>query len=226
MPSTVQNVTLIEAATKGRFSRPQILSFLNEIQEIVYSQRTEETKKIAPSTGMPPYLVTSAGQYQYDCPSDCWMTDAIFSESPIKRYSTDYNNRDNRSYYFKNREYERIPISQTIKTVGSVATVTFTTDPGATTEKFYHSYWVSPGQIEDESDELALPGHTHYILRAAAIRIMTAEEFGKLEDMINMMEVAARRIRRELNRGARGRIGKTQIQPEYRDWYFGGYERF
>lgn len=223
MPSTVQNVSNIEAALKGRFSRPQILSKLSELQTVVYSQRTEETKKIDPATGNPPYLVTSAGTLQYNCPSDCWMTDAIYAESPIKKFSSDFDHGENRSYYFKNREYERIPISQTIATVGSVATVTFTEDPGATTTKFFHSYWIKANDLESESDELSLPEHTHYIVRLAVVQMLNSEEYGDLKAMIEMMELAAQRIRRELNRGARGRIGKTQIQPEYRDWNYGGY---
>lgn len=227
MPSTAQNVTLIEAATKGRFSRPQILSILSEIQDVVYSQRTEETKKISATTGYPPYIVTTDGTYRYDCPSDCWMTEAIFAETPIRRFSANtIDHGQNLTYYWQNREYQRIEVSQTLKTVGVLATVTFKENPGATTEKYYHSYWIKADPLEDETDELVLPENTHYILRMACEAMLDGENYGSIQERLGAMDVVAKRIRKELNRGARGRIGKTMIQSEYRDWNFGGYGYF
>jgi len=217
---------MIEAATKGRFSRPQILSALSELQTVVYSQRTYETLKVDSATGYPPYLVTADDTYQYDCPSDCWMTEAIFAETPIKKFSNNIDHRENKSYYWQNKEFVSFAISQTVKSVGRLATITFQENPGATTQKFYHSYWIAADALEDESDELLLPEHVHYIVRLATIQMLNSEEYGDLEAMINMMELAARRVRRELNRGARGRVGKTVIQPEQRDWNYGGYGYF
>lgn len=216
MPTTAQNITRIKEAVG--YSRPQILDVLDELQIIVYSQRTEETLYIDPNTGYPPFLVTQDNVKHYDCPSNCWMTASIFSDEPIRRYRTTADHGESRTYYWQNKSYARIEITQTLKTQDQLATVTFRENPGDTTEKFYHSYWIQPTRLTDESIQLDLPEHVHYVMRKAAIAILQTENYGQTGFDDDIIEQASKKIRKELNRGARGRLGRTPVRQEYLDW--------
>lgn len=210
-------MTLLESALTG-YSRPQILATIDELQTIVYSQRTDETIKIDPATGLPPYLVTVNNQLRYTCPADCWMTQAIFSEEPIRRYRTTADHGESTTYYWENKSYHRTPITQTLKTYDNLATLTFSQNPGATTTKFFHAYWITPVSLSDESIQLSLPEHVHYSMRRAVKAMLSTEDYGQTSFDDDVIEQAARKIRRELNRGARGRLARTPIRQEYLDW--------
>jgi len=215
MPTTAQNVSRIEAALGYTYSRQQILDVMNEMQGLVYAQRTDQTLKFDPTTGMPPYLVTVNNQLQYNCPTDCWMTAAVFSEGPVRDYP---NNSISNTYCWQNKGYYSEIISSTMRTEDALAVVRFKENPGTTTTKFYHAYWVTAAELSDESIELVLPAHVHFVFRKAVIQVFRDENYGQVGMDLDFVENAAAKIRKELNRGAQGRIGKTPIRQEYLDY--------
>lgn len=217
MSTTAQNVTRIESAVQG-FSRPQILAAMDELQVEVYEQRCDQTLKIDPATGYPPYLTTVNNQLHYDCPSDCWQTAAIFSEEPLRKYRSNADWGLSRTYYFQNRGYHRIEVTSRDATEDQVATVTFRENPGATTEKYYHAYWIKPTTLDTEQVQLTLPPRLHRKFRQAVIAILQGENYGQTGFDDAVIDKAARAIRNELNRGAQGRLGRTPIRQENLDY--------
>jgi len=146
MPSTRQNITLIHKKIAD-YSREEIREAISEFHYEVLTQNNLQRVKIDPSTGFPPYLVTTAGTYQYDCPSDCYQTAAVFAEESVRRVTGNRPNAMEKTYYFSQRYYFGIRINSRDALSDTAATVTFIDDPGTTTEKYYHHYYIKPPAI-------------------------------------------------------------------------------
>jgi hypothetical protein len=191
---------------------------LSEVQEIVYGGGSAGVRKINPATGMPPYLVTTEGTRNYNCPADCRITNAIFRDSPLSHYSAAQDRAGYEEYLWGGRRRYRLATSQTEATEGVLATVTFVDDPGDTTTTLYHDYFIKATPLDTEQVELTLPGHTHFMMREAVISMLRSEGYGPSGFDIEMIERVARKIRNALNRGAQPRAMKTPWQPDYLDY--------
>lgn len=215
MPTTAYNVDRIIDSTK-QSSVEEVLNALNEIQSAVYSEDTEQVLKVNSANGMPPYLETTDGQFQYDCPSDCRRTAMIFSESWPYPYSRTRVSLPDKTYYWKGRNYYTMPVSSTdaLISADTLATVTFQLNPGTTTTKYYHAYYIKPTPITDISVELTIPDHMHWRLRQIVIKMLIADQSGAFDDFEKTMERQIRKIRSELNRGAQTITGKTPIRED------------
>lgn len=224
MPSTTYNVDrIIERC--ANYSRDTIRDVLNEIQLIVYSQDCFQTMKIL-STGMPPYIVTTNNIFEYDCPSDCRRTDAIFTESVPATRSRTRPVGPRREYYFRNKGYYRVAASSRDALKNVLAKVIFQDNPGSTTDSFYHAYYIKATEITSEEIELILPEETHWQVRKAVIAMLTTDEYGESPFDEKTIEKVARKIRNSLNRGFQGNAGTTPIPEEYQnipEYYYGGY---
>lgn len=216
MPSTQYNISMIKHAVQN-YSREQIREVLDELQLIVYSENTMQTTKIDPATGMPPYIATTAGQRQYDCPTDCRETLSIFWERPQRQYSPSRNRALYTEYIFRNARYYKVAAYSTNALINTLATVTFIDDPGTTTDKYYHEYVIKPTKITSEQIQLTVPEELHWLLRKGVIAMLSSENYGETGFDDEVIRKVAAKIRRKLNKGTQARAEKTPWQEEYRD---------
>lgn len=223
MPTTQYNIERLLERLPDQ-SPEVLLTVLDEIQTIVYSQNCLQTQKIE-STGLPPFLATTDGVYEYNCPADCRQTAAIFSlSSTIRRYDTRPVG-PTRNYYFRNKGYALIGASSRDAYSGQVARVFFEANPGTTTDVYYHLYYIRPTTLSDVSVQLTIPEELHWLLRKAVIAMFTTEEYGESALDESTIERVARKIRNGLNRGYMSNVGQTPIQEEYQADYSRRYER-
>lgn len=216
MPTTTANIDLILRRVSNA-TRQEILDAMDEMQLIVYSQNSFQTLKIE-STGLPPIIQTTQGQYEYDCPADCRVAAAVFALDPPLGYQRNRATGPRREYFFRNRAYVAIDAECRPASIDDVAKVYFREDPGTTTDKYYLPYYIQPTRLTDESIQLVLEEHTHYSLRQAVIAMFTSEQYGKSGFDDQVIERAAKKIRSQLNRGYGSSLGITPIQPEYRQY--------
>lgn len=216
MPTTEYNVSMILRRLPNE-SPEFIVTVIDEIQQIVYSQECLQTQKIE-DTGMPPLLTTVEGVYEYDCPADCRRTAAIFTTSTPNVHNRERPVGPRREYYFRNKRYYLLAAETRDANPNSVAKIYFQEDPGSTTDKYYHLYYIQPPVVSDISIQLTLPAHTHYILREAVVSMLTSDEYGKSSFDEAIMRKAVKKIRTELNRGYSGNTGITPIRVEDQEY--------
>jgi len=226
MPTTTYNIDRIVERVTDR-SRETIRDMLNEIQLIVYSQDCFQTQKLDSATGMPPFLVTVDGQFQYDAPSDCRRTAVVFTLNPVRR-QRERPTGPRREYYFRGRGYYGVNISTRDATpADTLAKVIFQENPGTTTENYYHLYYIKPTPILDEDTQLTLPDEVHYLLRKAVIAMFSTEQYGESAFDDTVIERVAKKIRNSLNRGLQNSIaGETPWREEMQDDYPPYYNGF
>ena len=208
MPTTQYNISMIKHAVQN-YSREQIREVLDELQLIVYSENTMQTTRIDPATGMPPYIATTEGQREYDCPAECRETAAIFWESPKRQYSPSRNRALYTEYIFRNARYYKIAVTSKSALINTLATITFIDDPGTTIDKYFHEYFIKPTRITSEQIQLTLPEETHYYMRSGVIAMLSSENYGKTGFDTDVIEKLARKIRTKLNRGTQARSERT-----------------
>lgn len=227
MPTTLYNVNRILDRCPN-YQVQDIVDLLNEIQTVVYSQDVEQFYYLDPSTGFPPFVVTTQGQYQYDCPANCRRTAIVFSANLPTTYSRTRPVGPRREYYFRNRGYFSIPVSQydAIPDSGQVARIIFRDDPGDSTDKYYHLYWLLPNTISDLGDQLDIPPHLHYRIRSGVIAMLSSEQYGNSNYQEDMIDRLARKIRSEMHRGAQPRSGQTPWQEEFQEYPDAGYHGY
>ena len=211
-----QMITRIKRSN-GNYSRLQILNALNEMVEIVYEQEMEQVTKYDSSTGMPPYIETTEGQYEYDCPADCRRTVAIFSKNSNNVYTSNTRQSPYQEYIYKGQSYTRIPVHSTDAGVdGTLAKVTFQDDPGTTTDEYYHVYTLKHTELTFESQSIPIPANSHWYLRIGTLAMLAAEDYGETAIHIATIEDVKKKIRKEMNKGAQARTNRTEWRPECR----------
>jgi hypothetical protein len=218
MPTTEYNVRMIRYRCP-KYSPEEILGVLNEVQQVVYSAETDQTVKLDPLTGMPPYLVTTDNVFNYNCPIDCRRTSALFSQFSQSLNHYDSFRQDPGKFLYRGVEYRLADFTAKDGTQGVLSTVTFAVNPGATTTKYFHLYHITPPDLTNESIELTIPAKCHFMLRMAVIAMLSDEDYGDTGFTLKAMDEISARIRGELTGGNGGqRIGRTPVRPEYRDY--------
>lgn len=218
MPTTAYNVTMLQRRLP-KYAPEEILQAMDELQTIVYGQDTYQTLKLDPATGMPPFLQTQENVFKYNCPADCRRTKMVFSASPNNKYDVSRVARFYGTYFFRDVQYYSAGVDSYDATPGVLAYVVFRdTPPAATTDFYYHEYYVQPTPLTDVSIQLTLPDNTHHLMRRGVIAMLSEEDFGTSGNDEQVILRVARDIRNSLNRGARSTLGRTPIQPEYRDY--------
>lgn len=215
MPTTTYNIDRIIERVPN-MSRATILDVLNEIQLIVYSQDCQQTQKLL-STGEPPYIITQDEVYQYNCPVDCRRTEMIFTASFPATRSRIRPIGPRIEYYFRNKGYYQVAANSRDALPGQVATVTFSKNPGPTTDAYFHLYYVKATPITDETIQLTIPEELHWLVRKAVVAMFTTEEYGDSPMDEQVIEKVARKIRNQLNRGFQSNLGQTPVQEQYQD---------
>jgi len=218
MPSTEYNVSrIVERITN--YSRAQVLEVLNEVQLIVYSQDVEQTLYLDPATGLPPFITTTAGVFHYDCPVNCRRTAQVFSRSLNNTYSRSRPVGPRKEYYFMSKGYHLIAVSSRDALPGGVlATIDFQEDPGDSTDKYYHLFYILPTELTSEDIQLTIPEELHYDMRRAVFAMLSTENYGENGYDGQIMDMLSRKIRNKLNGGAQADIGKTNIREEYQEF--------
>ena len=215
MPTTLYNVQRILARAPEQ-SPQTVLDVLNEIQLIVYSQDCIQTQKIE-ANGKPPYLVTQDKVFEYDAPDDCRRTASVFLSN---RNRAGYNNGPvgpMNIFYFQKTGYREVKVATRDATIDVPAKVYFERNPGATTDIFYHLYYIKAKPLTSIDVQLTVPEETHWMLRKAVISMLTGDSYGNSDQEEAMLKRVAREIRNSLNRGYQSGVGMTPIQPELQD---------
>lgn len=215
MPSTSYNITMIESAV-GNYSRPQILDVLNEICLVAFQENTIRVEKIDPLTGMPPYIATVNNVFHYTCPSDCRETAGVFTQD-AKGYSPLRQNGVMVEYEWQNQLYWKVPIRQISATRGVAATLTFVDNPGDTTNKYFHHYFIRHTPLTSELIELPFPEELHYIIRDGVIQMLRGTSYAGGMGTIGPIREIISMIRSRLNKGAHPRANRTPIRDVDRD---------
>lgn len=218
MPTTSQNVSWIRYRLP-KYTRQEILTVLDEVQLIVYSEDVTQTEYIDPATGLPPFIATTAGKFDYACPANCRRVIAVFSDSPITTYSRTRPTPQTRRYYYRNLGYFEMAVNQRDALPGGVAArVIFQEDPGTTTTDYYLQYYVQPTPLTSEAIQMTLPEHTHWRVRQGVLSMLSSEEYGQTGFDDAVMEKVTRVIRNQLNRGAQSRTGRTPWRAEWQEY--------
>lgn len=218
MPTTSQNITLIKRRANN-YSKEEILSAYSEFHQIVYNQNTEQTIKVDSTTGMPPLLETTSGQFEYDCPDDCREVAAVITQDPIDYRNIEKPYLESQTYWYQNKEFHREHVtSRNALPDGTPAKVTFLYDPGTSTDRFYLVYYIKAGAIENYSDSIKIPEELHWKFRRGVLLMLRQEDYGVTRDAEIEMKRILRDIRNKLNTGAQGRIHRTPLRPEFRDY--------
>lgn len=216
MGTTEYNVDMINRRCQKE-TPEMILQILDEVQKIVYSQDCLQTLKIT-STGMPPFIATQQGVYEYECPADCRNTSSIFTSSTPRTFNRQRPVGPRRNYYFRAKGYYLLSAESRPATIEEPAKIYFQEDPGTTNDSYYHLYYIKPVTLLTIDTQLTLPEETHYLLREAVISMITSDEYGKSQFDEAIMAKVARKIRNSLNKGYFGGIGKTPVPEEYQEY--------
>lgn len=204
-----QIITRLQRRT-SKYTRPELLDYLDEVVELVYSSNCRQLKVDYSNDGMPPYLATQAGIFTYDCPADCRRTIAVFT-GRTNAYTTEY--------LFRDSLWANVNVSSRDATETQAATVTFRRDPGTTTSKYYHLYYIQHTPLDSEDIELSIPpGKVHTKIRRGVLALARSEKFGDDDAWKEWERRDLNDIRYELNLGARSEIRGTIDQIETRNF--------
>jgi len=227
MPTTRQNVDWIKDRN-SKYSPEQILEVLDEVHYRVRSLNIDYNYYLDSTTGMPPYLVTTNEKYSYDCPDNCRKTSRIFcwkervgGQNPF--YSRVFDNQNGNADLFnwRGREYIGLNcITQQDKTLRANAKVFFGAEynPGDTTEKYFHLYWVVPQRIESVEDEMEIPEEFSFEIRQGVNSILSTEDYGETGFDDQVLDRIAKKIANGLEAGAPRKYSRTPWRREYRDF--------
>lgn len=125
------------------WSRTSILSFLNEIQNMIFCQDTTVHMQMYGSTGKDPVLTTTAGTYEYTISTANGFSENSWRVTSVYSVSID----DPEDVILKDAS------------PGGYATVIFKSDPGST--DFYIRSYRFPTQLSIESTQLEIPASYH-----------------------------------------------------------------
>lgn len=222
MATTAENISILKRLLP-KFSREELLPAFSDVVQMCYGSGAKAIYYLVPTTGRPPFLVTTAGQYEYDMPSDCNRVVAVFSEYPQDSmyYSRDHDGTA--VYTWMDREYPLANVDTRPKTPDDVAKVIFPNDPGATTDKYYTLYELCHPELTTDQVQVRIPAEYHRLLRQAVRLELADESYGAARDENKAVDDILRRIRNGLNRGSTiNRVGRTKPQLENRSY---GVER-
>jgi len=180
MPSTNQLVTWIVAQTGwSRDGAKGIVPILNEAQNIILQNESEQMLYYDPLTGELPLLNTTAGTFLYSAPANVWRVGMVLLAYPLSNpYDTyplsNYGMQDNLQFpiqdvHIGGRKYIRFQQARTKdQNQNTPAQIQFTVDPGTQTGIFKLAAYRKPIQITSESVQPEVPDrfHTSHLLPA------------------------------------------------------------
>lgn len=213
---TQRMVSYIQKKAPG-FEPSEILTVIDEVHRLIMSKVTVQRQSIDTTTGMPPYLATQQGVYQYDCPADCLKTLSVFTRDSRGYRGTNFRGPYTR-YNWTGLLYPESVVGQIDATRGRVATVTFVNDPGTTTDRYFHLYMLRPVEISSTEVQLQIPEQWHLDFIDGVLARIRNERFGDKSEWNHWTTNTMTAMVQQLNYGAQRRKRRTLTQPEYQ-WY-------
>ena len=199
----------------SNFSRSQILDYLNDVLVIVFGANMAQTLALD-TTGQPPYLPTTQGQFLYEAPDNCREIVVVGIDAGVT-FGNDYRYGVPVVGYggevtLNNRIYRKIPASTRNATPAGNATILFSDDPGTNAAIYRIVYYTKAPQLETEDDPIPLPEELFYDLKKAVLAMMNTVNYGDTDFDKNVIEETCLAIRKKMNHGEQARVGRTGIQ--------------
>lgn len=214
-----------------KYSPTEILEILNQVHQRCVEQEWDQFLYRDPSTGMPPFLTTVSGQFAYDCPVNCRKTSKlailIMNHDPRPFHHYPISNQPFAEHYQFNwagRKFLELPYVYQYDAnpeAGVLGKVYFggKYDPGNTTNKYYHFFWVKANPILTLDDELQISdSNVHYMIMEAISAQISSEDYGASAENFAIIKKLIVDVGKSLNSGADGRRGLSLTARHLRDF--------
>jgi len=133
-----------------------------------------------PATGLPPVFATTAGTYQYTLPDDCRKLASVFIAETNRQYESNLTIDAYGDYfYLQGTRYQEVRASSRPKTPNSNAVLTFSFDPGTTTQQYYRKYYLVARDISSSEIELDVPDTYHDLVVDGLIARVRQIQYGE-----------------------------------------------
>lgn len=178
MPSTSQILTNVEQRCHGwyRNGTRGILPVLNEIHRYMKAHDCENNEVITAATGLCPILATTAGTYQYNLPSDCRRLYQALILADQLGYD-EYGHYE--EYSWRGRSWYIVPVAGRPRTRNASPSLTFRSDPGTTTSKYYTRYYVIPREILSPAIQLDVQEEFHTLVEDGVVARIRMSQYGE-----------------------------------------------
>jgi len=225
---TLQEVVASINAKATNYSPNILISFINMILDGVYAKNSYQSQILI--DGMPPILPTEAGENSYEFPKGTYSitrdskeidvnvreTVAVFTSYYPRGSYGKYNTPSERDIFiFNGTEYYRIPIRTFTRSAANEARVEFLSDPGDSTDKYYHLFHMSAPKIESFRDEIWVPEGNDFNIIQAVLWVVKNEDFGDEKSMA-FIENIVKKIQTTMNKGQQNTLDETTWRPEDR----------
>lgn len=194
-----------------------LLALINEVDHLMMNADIEHNVVINAATGFPPFLATTGGTRQYNCPDDCRKVATVFFED-FNIY-TDRSRRygERQTLMFLDQEFYEEPVVSRRRTINSDgttqnATVTFRDNPGATTEVYYLKYYRLMTDITSVNIQPNVPPDYHYLLIDGVLARIQPIQYGKENPWLAWVERMKAEFWGEMNYNP-PRYNKLHVRP-------------
>jgi hypothetical protein len=193
-------VTEIEQMNEG-WSRPRILSEINNLVQSVTQRETDSNVYVDPSTGDMPFLATTAGTFTYTVTIPgvtFWKLEDIVTlhQNYAGHWSSSHENtlwqdtqihdhhRSLNEITFGEKTYHIVPTVKTQPIGAAPASVTFRNDPGTQTSLYRIMAFQTPALTLSESSQIPIQERLRYETIAIICMIIDAKDNGRYADLI------------------------------------------
>lgn len=228
MPSTVQLINKMEMNADGwnRTGEKGLLGILNEAQNILLRQECAQ-RQVFRNDGTLPYFATTDETYKYELTQanldlatediNVWRVGQVLVRPPFSSnlrsiVSIDYGIQADlrqpiQAMEFNGIEYFRFhQVKNQDAVYGGNPWLTFSTNPGDSTQDFYLLCYEDPTQMTAETINPEIPEQHHYtILLPTALKLLEAHQNGNWIEATEMIEEEFKpRMLKALNEGDQG----------------------
>lgn len=201
------------------------LEILNQVQDMLYLQDTFQTIAFMPD-GSLPVLTTNDDDRDYTLnkattglSDDIWRCDLVLTRVPFQR---DYGLNHEQRVYINTRVFNGIEYYKYyhVSTVDARRDghpeLLFSTNPGATTDKFYLLCYKKPTPITSVKIQSALPEQMHInVFLPAALKLLEGYQNGNIIEAIAFIEDEFKPKAQEiLNKGEQGQFSTITRHEE------------
>jgi len=143
--SQIAELVAMQASEWSKVGPRGTVTIINAVNREMKSGNVQANEVVDSTTGLPPLLTTTGGTFQYDLPDNCRQLKTVFFDGNNGSGYDEYGVY--RSHPYAGKSYLEVPVTARRKTNTVNANLTFRTDPGTTTDKFYTQYWMEPTNI-------------------------------------------------------------------------------
>lgn len=164
-----------------------LLPIFNMINWMMNAHDLKNMWVLNSSTGLPPYLATTASQFEYQAtiPTTCRKVSKVFISTSDEGYDS-YGTYDRN--IFRNREFFEVPITAYPKSPQGNAKVVFRDDPGTTTSYYYLLYYKEPTTISSVATQPDTPSEFHDLMIDGMISRLNYIQHGRMEEWLGWKE--------------------------------------